>query len=90
MQIHNSPREGGNSWGGSFNQSKSSKFNLITTSSHLTSSPRESVVTGSNKSEAAELYSVKNIQKSLSPTLNLNLIGVHKIKNNAMMRKFQR
>ena len=90
MQIHNSQREGGNSCGGSFNQSNLSNFNLFTTSSHLTSSPREGVVTNSNQSEAAELYSAKNIQKSLSPTLNLNPISSNKIKITTTKQKFQR
>ena len=80
MQIYNSPREGGNSCGESLNQSKLSILNLFTTSSHVTSSSREGVVIESNQSEAAELHSVKNIHKSLSPTINLNLISSNKIK----------
>ena len=59
MQMHNSPREGGNSCGEISNQPDSSNFNLFTTSSNLTSSPREGVVTKFNQSEAAELYSAK-------------------------------
>ena len=67
MQVYNSPREGGISCGESLNQSKLSILNLFTTSSHLTSSSREGVVIESNQSEAAKLYSVKNIQKLLFP-----------------------
>ena len=90
LQMHNSPREGGNSCGGVLNQSVSSNFNLFTTSSNLNSSPREVVVTKSNQSEAAEIYSAKNVQKSLSPTLNLKLINSNKIKISTTNPKLQR
>ena len=90
MQTHNSPREGGKSCGENFNQSDSSNVNLFTTSPHLTSSPREGAVTKSNQSEAMELYSAKNIQKSMSPILNLNHTSSNKSIINSSKHNFQR
>ena len=90
MQKHNSPREGGKSRGENFNQSDSSNVNLFATSPHLTSSPREGAVTKSNQSEAMELYSAKNIQKSLSPILNLNHTSSNKSIINSSKHNFQR
>ena len=90
MQMHNSPREGGKPCGENCNQSDSSNFNLFTTTPFLTSSPREGVVTKSNQSEARELYSSKNIQISLSPTLNLNINSSNKFIINSTKQNFQR
>ena len=56
---------------------------------HLTSSPREGVILKSNQSEGTELYSVKNTQKSLSPTTNLKLISSNKIRNSSKIPTFQ-
>ena len=46
---------------------------------HLTRSPREGARAKPNQSEEAKLYSVRNIQKSLSPTLHLNLISLNSL-----------
>ena len=90
MQMHNLPREGGKPCGENCNQSDSSNFNLFKTFAYLTSSPRESVVSKSNQSEAMELYSAKNIQNSLSLTYNLNITSSNKFIIKTTKQNFQR
>ena len=46
---------------------------------HLTRSPREGALAKPNQSEETKRYSVRNIQKSISPTVHINLNSLNSL-----------